>query len=173
MMDTFLASDHAFFLAINHLPHTAILDMIALTLSGIGKVGLVWFVIAVLLFYREEKKHPLFFAPILMAGGVSYVLVEFILKPLFHRIRPSAELGAILVGSPKVDYSFPSGHATIAFAMAIVLSRYEPRWRGLFYTLATLISLSRIYLGVHYPLDVLGGVLLGWGLGRAVRRFMV
>lgn len=176
-MDTLLALDRTLFFAINHLPHSAILDTIALTLSGIGKAGLVWFVIAAALFYREEKKHPLFFAPIIVAGGISYILVEFILKPWIARVRPMVDIGAIVVGEVKNDFSFPSGHATIAWAMVIVLSRHEPRWRGMFYILASLISLSRIFLGVHYPLDVMGGSVLGiiiaWSsltLGSFVRR---
>jgi len=68
------------------------------------------------------------------------------------------------------DYSFPSTHATLAWAMAVILSREEPRLKYWFYTLAVLISLSRIYLGVHYPSDVAGGALLGWAIGYGAMR---
>lgn len=160
-MDTLLAIDHGIFFFINHLPHAMLSDAAALIMSGIGKSGIGWFVLAGILFYREEKKHPLFFAPVILAGSASYVIVELILKPWVARIRPMVDMGAVIVGEAKSDFSFPSGHATIAWTMAIVLSRFEPRWRWMFYTLALFISFSRIYLGVHYPLDVLGGAVLG------------
>lgn len=157
--------DTGVFLFINHLPHTAISDGVAKFFSLIGTAGIVWLVIGGLLFLKEERKHHLFFAPIVAAGGISYVLVELIVKPLVARMRPSVEMGAIIVGNVKNDFSFPSGHATIAFAMAVVLSECEPKWKGWFITLAVAIALSRVYIGVHYPLDVVFGALLGWGIG--------
>lgn len=155
-MNATRAIDQQVFLFINHLPHSGITDGMAKFFSLIGTAGAVWLAIGGLLFLKEEKKHHMFFVPIIGAGGISYVLVEFILKPLIARPRPTNLLS---------DFSFPSGHATIAFAMAVVLSAYEPKFRWLFYALAVCISFSRIYIGVHYPLDVLSGALLGWGIG--------
>lgn len=156
-MEMLLRLDQQLFLLLNHVPHNAFFDGFALTLSGIGKAGFIWFVLGAWLFFREEKKNHWFFAPILFAGVVSWFLVEFILKPVIARPRPSDLLS---------DFSFPSGHATIAFAMAVVLSSVEPKWRRWFYGLAIAISFTRIYLGVHYPLDVLAGALLGFGIGK-------
>jgi undecaprenyl-diphosphatase len=68
---------------------------------------------------------------------------------------------------PK-DPSFPSGHTAIAFAAATVLSYYRPKWAPAFFLLAVAIGFSRIYVGVHYPLDVLGGAVLGALLGGLV-----
>lgn len=167
-MELLLTLDHQLFIFINLLPHTSWTDMIALAISGVGTAGIIWFTIAILLFLREEKKDHWFFLPFILAGGTSWAIVEFFLKPLIARVRPNEIMGAIIVGSGSDGFSFPSGHATIAFAMAVVLSRKEPKWKWMFYTLAVLISLSRIYLGVHYPLDVVFGVLLGWGIGRIV-----
>ena len=167
-MDTIFSFDAQLFLFINYFPHTGVTDAVAKFFSLIGSAGLIWFMIGFLLFLKEEKKHHLFFAPIVAAGGVSYVLVEYILKPLFARPRPTPILS---------DYSFPSGHATIAFAMAVVLSSYEPKLKWVFYILALCIAFSRIFVGAHYPLDVFGGAILGiiiaWlnlMLGSFVRR---
>lgn len=157
--------DTQLFFAINHLPHTNLTDAVAAALSGAGTAGMIWFIIALIMFLREEKKDHWFFAPFLFAGGASYLISEIILKPLVGRVRPSLEMGAIIVGTQSNDPSFPSGHATIAFAMATVLSRVEPRWKLWLYLVATLIALSRVFLGQHYPLDVLAGSLLGWGIG--------
>ena len=159
--------DQQVFLLFNHLPHWAILNIFFEILSGVGTAGIVWFVLAALLFLKEEKKDHWFFLPIILAGGVSWVLVEQILKPMIGRVRPTAEMGAIIIGSIKDDPSFPSGHATIAWAMAVVLARKEPRLKWLFYGLAFLISFSRIFLGKHFPLDVIAGGVLGVGIGYA------
>lgn len=164
-MELLLTLDHQLFFFINHLPHTVLLNALGVGLSAIGAAGIIWLILGVILFIREEKRDHLFFAPILASAAASWVLVEKIIKPFIARPRPTLEMGAIILGNNLADYSFPSGHATIAFAMAVVLSRKEPKWKWMFYTLAVLISLSRIYLGVHYPLDVVFGAFLGWGIG--------
>jgi len=164
-MEQLLALDQQLFLLINHLPHLAVSNTVALAISGVGTAGIIWFTIAILLFLREEKKDHWFFLPCILAGGTSWTIVELFLKPLIARARPNEIIGAIVVGSGGDGYSFPSGHATIAFAMAVVLSHKEPKWKWVFFALAILISFSRIYLGKHYPLDVLGGGVLGWSIG--------
>lgn len=161
-----LSFDQSLFLSINHLPHTSLTNTLGLLLSGVGTAGILWFLLGLFLFFREEKKDRWFFAPLFLAGALSWSIVEVVLKPLVARSRPALELGTIIVGSSMNDsYSFPSGHATIAFAMAVVLSKKEPKWRWMFYVLAVLISLSRILLGKHYPLDVIVGGFLGWCMG--------
>jgi undecaprenyl-diphosphatase len=67
-----------------------------------------------------------------------------------------------------VTGSFPSGHATVAFACATVLSVATPRLALPLYSLAALIAFSRVYVGVHYPLDTLAGAALGAAIGLAV-----
>ena len=66
-------------------------------------------------------------------------------------------------------HSFPSGHATVAFACATVLALAVPRLRWPFYALAALIAGSRVYVGVHYPFDVVAGAILGILIGLLVR----
>lgn len=166
-MDLLYRIDTHLFTLINHLPHTPLSDAVALALSGAGSAGIIWFILSAILFLREEKKNHWFFLPIGLAGAITGVVVNLILKPLVARARPDKLVGAIVVGESLIrDFSFPSGHATMSFAAAVVLSRTEPKWRRAFYLLAVLISFSRIYLGKHYPLDVLGGALLGWGIGK-------
>jgi undecaprenyl-diphosphatase len=150
--------DQSLFLYISHLPHPWMLNECAKFLSGIGAWGAIWFFIAIIFFFREEKRDHRFFLPSILATCGSYIVSELVLKNIVVRSRPP--------GAYLTDYSFPSTHATIAWAMAVVLSSHEPRYRYWFYGLALLISLSRIYLGAHYPLDVLGGALLGVGIGK-------
>lgn len=167
-MELIFAFDQQIFLLVNHLPHTEFANVLALAISGIGTAGMIWFLLTAILFMKEEKKDHWFFLPFIVAGGTSWMLVELILKPLVARVRPTELMGAIIVGPASQDFSMPSGHATIAFAMATVLAHKEPKWRWVFFTLAVLISLSRIYLGKHYPLDVIIGALVGWTIGSLV-----
>jgi len=125
----------------------------------------VWVVIAIVLFFREEKKDHWFFLPSAFVM-ISAVISEYIFKMLVARPRPTVDMGAIIVGAAD-NFSFPSSHAVLAFAFAYVLSAEESKFTKWFYALAVLIALSRVYLGVHYPLDIIGGAILGWGIGKA------
>ena len=160
------------FLFVNNLPHVALSDQTAKFLSGVGTAGIIWFVFGVVLFLLEEKKDHWFVLQLFVSAGAAG-LVTSVLKHVVARYRPSPEMGAIIVSAARDLYSFPSGHATLAFAGAVVLSAKEPRFQWFFYTLAFLIAFSRIYLGVHYPLDVVAGGILGFGIGRLTETVLV
>jgi membrane-associated phospholipid phosphatase len=106
---------------------------------------------------------------ILVETLAAVVLAELstdLLKLAIPRARPDVHA---LVARPHT-HSFPSGHAAIAFACATVLGAAVPRARPWLYVLAALVAWSRVYVGVHFPLDVAAGALLGVGLGLAVLR---
>lgn len=171
-MEILLATDRAVFFAINHLFHNAATDLIASFFSGVGSAGIIWVIIGVFFFFREEMKDRRFFVPIVFALGVCWVFVELLLKFLFQRPRPSVMEGAIIIGNASW-FSMPSSHAAISWAMAVIFSRYEPKARWIWYTLAFLISFSRIYLGMHYPSDVVAGALIGVGIGKLAFLFIL
>ncbi|EKD67284.1 MAG: Undecaprenyl-diphosphatase [uncultured bacterium] len=171
-MNWLLFLDIQLFFLINRLPHNGLIDYFALFLSGIGVAGIVWFILGAILVLKEESKDHRLFIPLGLAGGMTWSLTELIIKPLVARLRPSSALdAAIVVGGFPLGYSFPSGHAASAFALATVLAYIEPKWKKGLYVLAILISLSRIYLGHHYPIDVIVGGLLGWVIGFIVVRW--
>ena len=93
-------------------------------------------------------------------------LGEGILKHLLNRARPFVvhPISQMLIALPTTS-SFPSGHASSSFAAATALLRNHKRAGIASYALAGLISLSRLYLYLHYPTDVLGGILLGSCVG--------
>jgi undecaprenyl-diphosphatase len=103
-------------------------------------------------------------------GGIAVTaagILDQVVKNLTCRSRPSVPGGGAFltnfpcVPAPYETASFPSGHATTAFALATVLSLWYPRWTGGFLALAALVGWSRIVLGSHFPSDVLAGAILG------------
>jgi membrane-associated phospholipid phosphatase len=96
-------------------------------------------------------------------------LIALVLKTTVDRQRPYetvTEIDPLLRAA--VGNSFPSGHAATSFAGAVLLGHFFPRALPALLALAALVAVSRVYIGVHYPLDVLGGAALGAAVGLAV-----
>jgi len=168
-------ADKEVFLFLSHLPHNLVLDLFFGFITFIGSAGAIWLGIIIFLWFKNYQRKTNF--PI-FPFGLSFILTllaDFLLKNFFRRPRPQFDLP--LVSSPfdfGQSYSFPSGHAMIAFAMAYLLSKLG-KFKGVkkwgLYLLAILISFSRIYLGKHYPSDVLAGIVLGILIGILSLKF--
>jgi undecaprenyl-diphosphatase len=148
--------------------HTAWLDSIMLAFSAIGQAGTVWLMLGAVATLEDRRRGGRLWQ-LALAIGLAYVLVDLVLKPSIARSRPFDVLMDIrVVGSRPVTYSFPSGHACSALAGAWVLTLMWPRVAPLLWAMASLIAFSRVYIGVHYPIDVLAGALLGMAIGAFV-----
>lgn len=166
MLDLIKQQDVSLLIFINHLPHNFFIHSFFASLSGIGKWGFIWFVIAVILFFWEKRKNPHKLISLFLALFTSGVLVELFLKNLVKRVRPEFVVPfTTAVTEKSASYSFPSGHATIAFAAAYILGREHKRLKWFYYILAILIAFSRVYLGLHYPTDVVAGAFIGLMIG--------
>jgi len=138
-------------------------------LGTVEKLGAIWvllsFVVGLLMrrgVWAAVGLAALTAATTLAADGASFVV-----KDLVHRARPFEAHPQIHPLYVVHSSSFPAGHAATAFAGATLLSYLAPRLAPLFVGLAAAIGFSRIYVGVHYPTDVLAGALIGIVVGAA------
>ncbi len=121
-------------------------------------VGILW-ILLLLKSGRNGRIAALLLIPTIV---FSDQLNSSFLKYLIERARPCHVLSDIhLLVSCGSGYSFPSSHAVNNFAAATVLAYFLPRWTWAFFTFAGIVAFSRVYVGVHYPSDVLAGSMLG------------
>lgn len=139
----------------------AALNPIVVAITSLGNAGWFWLALSILLFLIPKTRH----LGVLCCCSMFFMVVlnNMILKNLVDRIRPFVDYPDILpLGHIPKDSSFPSGHTAASFAVAtVILCRTKKRFGIPAIILATLIALSRLYVGVHYPTDVLGGFVMG------------
>lgn len=145
------------------------LDAAMPLLSAVCDHGEVWIILAaVLLLCKRTRRTGLCLTVSLL---LDLLCCNLLLKPLVGRARPFAvNTGVALLVAPPMDASFPSGHTASSFAAASALWRAKSPLRVPALVLAAAIALSRLYLYVHWPTDVLGGAVLGIALGYAGTR---
>lgn len=136
-------------------------DVVMPWISALGNAGMIWIVLAaVLLLIPKTRKSGVILA---LALCVDVLMCNVILKNVFARIRPcDVNTTVQLLIARPVDFSFPSGHTAASFASAAALffAGEKKLWKPVL-VLAVLIAFSRLYLYVHYPTDILGGIVVG------------
>jgi len=165
--DSLVAKDYSLFLTVNNLHYGLVLNELMIWMTLYGR-EIVWIVVIIIFFVFGGwlgKK-------IAVTIGLSILVLTFlapVIKNLVERPRPLVPQADFLLAADK-EYAFPSGHATIVAAgVAVVLALYRGSARRTIISIilsfeVVLVCVSRVYVGAHYPLDVLGGILLGIGV---------
>src|SRR3990172_6006025 len=160
-MDAILRFDRNLFYLINGRLTNPFLDAFMPFMSEKSTLFFIVIVGAVLVLVKGKRKDFSWLVLVVVAVLVSDLLAAT-LKNVFLRMRPchALEYVRLLMGCGG-SYSFPSGHATNIFSAAVLLSARHARYTPVFLMIAVGVSYSRVYVGVHYPLDVVGGAALG------------
>lgn len=187
-MDSIFDLNRRLFLLINGLYHSDLTDVAMFVVTQFGSGLVMAALIGVPLFFYDRENFLRRFIVIILAvslgGAAAKIIKNFVSYP-----RPVGDLmGLVATGTAKVNlfiedpryHSFPSGHTQLAFGAAVALSWYHRGWYTIpLFLLAFLVGFSRIYLGVHFPLDVVFGAIIGcivsilicWGSKRVMSKF--
>ncbi len=161
--------DRAFFYLINGRTQNSFFDLIMPVLSDfhLWRWPLLAVIVVVVIFGKRRARISMLLA--LIAVALSDQISSGILKPLISRPRPSHVLeGVRLLTGRGGRYGFPSSHAANMFSAWLVLALRYPSLKYALFAVPLAVAYSRVYVGVHYPLDVIAGAFLGLTIGAAV-----
>lgn len=148
----------------NSKPFVSIAKLFSYIGGGWGVIAIV----LVLLCFKKTRKIGFF---VMVAGGCTFLLNDFVIKNIVKRNRPFETYAELANMCELAGYEFPdgfsmaSGHAATSMAMAVAIMFFSKKWGGVAIFVSVLIGLSRLALCVHYPTDVLMGWILGAALG--------
>ncbi|MEX1277299.1 MAG: phosphatase PAP2 family protein [Bacteroidota bacterium] len=169
MTDFLFSLDLSLFWFGNRTLQNPLFDLLMPFVTDLNKKPVALVVAAILWLFllvkggKQGRIAALLLIPTIALGDQ---LNSSVLKHMVERIRPCHTLPDIhLLVSCGSGYSFPSSHAVNNFAAALVLAYFERKWTWAFFTFAGTVSFSRVYVGVHYPSDVLAGALIGLLVG--------
>lgn len=165
------------------VPHNLFFNYFFSFFSLKGSSILVWLLVMLTVLILEERKNPgitkrdkKFIILFSLSFLLMFIISDIILKNIFMRPRPmlSNFIRLYPISSNFIcptDFSFPSTHASTAFAAAAVLTFFDKKRRWFYYLVAILISYSRIYLGCHYFFDVVAGAFIGYLISKLIIGF--
>ena len=161
MLETLLNLDGGFLLFLQESVRNPILDNIMIFITSLGNGGMIWIAATIALLIPKKTRKAGVVSAVVLLG--SLIINNNIVKNIVQRPRPFVTFTdlQIIIPTPS-EFSFPSGHTSSSFAAAAVFYRHLPKKLGIpSVILAGLIGFSRLYVGVHYPTDVIAGVLMG------------
>lgn len=167
-MEYLMNLDEKLLLLIQETMRSVQLTPIFTAITRLGDNGFIWILLSLCLLIPKKTRKIGIMS--FLALGSSFVVNNLILKNVIRRVRPYDVIhGLSALIEKQHDFSFPSGHTASSFAAAIILYQKLPKKYGCAaILLAILIAFSRLYLGVHYPSDVIVGAISGSCIGLIV-----
>ena len=165
-MDFLYSIDLAIFYFLNHTISTGFLDKFFSIITDVNKWYIAYLILVGIAFFKGGTRGKITVIGLILLIVVTDQTGYRLLKESIERLRPCIVLAdAFTPVGCAGGFSFPSNHALNNFAAATFLMRLYPNYKWIFLVVATLVSISRIYLGVHYPSDVIGGAIIGAAFG--------
>ena len=132
------------------------------------------FVLLIFLVVNWKKYWKMVLEALVAAGFTRFVVAELV-RTVWFRARPFVQLNfAPLINQSSKEASFPSGHATLFFALATIIYCYNKKAGIWFFVAGFFIAIGRVFVGVHWPSDILAGallgILMGWILNKLFRK---
>tara|TARA_B100001250_G_scaffold101640_1_gene85533 strand:+ start:335 stop:931 length:597 start_codon:yes stop_codon:yes gene_type:complete len=170
MIDILVEIDKKLMVFLNKTISNSIFDILMPIITNQNFLAIIGVILIIYLGYFGEKKGRITLLVLLFAAGMSDAICAQIIKPWVGRIRPSHEFIEYinLLVSKGGKWSFPSNHAANSFAFATVLSYFYDKNKIILFSIASTISFSRVYVGVHYPMDIFFGGLIGYTISWVI-----
>ena len=164
MIDKFIELDKALMIFLNKNISNSLFDVIMPIVTSKDFLTVISLILIFYLVLFCGKRGRIAILVLIFAAGASDSICAQIIKPWIGRLRPSHEfIEFINLLVPKGGkWSFPSNHAANSFAFATVLSYFFDHKKSILFTTAYIIAFSRVYVGVHYPLDIIFGAIIGY-----------
>jgi undecaprenyl-diphosphatase len=166
MINFLYSIDLTIFYFINHSISNPIFDKFFIFITDVKNWYLVYTFLWFICFFKGGRIGKIAAVLSLILIAVSDQLSSFVLKNLVERIRPCNALPDVrAITGCTGSFSFPSSHAVNNFAAAVFFYKIFPNLKWILFIVASLIAFSRVYVGKHYPSDVVGGAIIGSAIG--------
>ena len=159
-MDILLELDGSILLWIQEYLRNDVWNWLWISITKLGDAGFIWLTTAILMLFFKKTRNVGIAA--LFSISLCFIITNLGLKNIVARPRPYTQIAELMILThPEKSFSFPSGHTANSFAVALIYFRMLPKRYGIAaVVLAALIGFSRLFIGVHYPSDVIGGFLV-------------
>jgi undecaprenyl-diphosphatase len=166
-MSNFLYSaDLLIFYFFNHTLSSGVLDKFFSTITNVNNWYITYIILLGICFLKGERRGKLAVLGVILLIILTDRLNATLVKDIFHRLRPcNVLIDAITPLGCNGTFSFPSNHAVNNFAAAVFFYKLFPNLKWPLFITASLVAISRVYLGLHYPSDILGGAVIGSAFG--------
>jgi len=164
MINTIVEIDKNLMVFLNKTLSNPIFDILMPIITNQKFLTIIGVILILYLGFYSGRRGKITLIVLIFAVGISDAVCAQIIKPWVSRIRPSHEFIEYinLLVSKGGKWSFPSNHAANSFAFATILSYFYDKNKTMIFSIASIIAFSRVYVGVHYPLDIIFGSLLGY-----------